>query len=99
VLVTLGAQGALFLDDAAPAQALPPFSVQAVDTTAAGDAFIGALAAGLARNQDWTTSLREASAAGALAATKLGAQPSLPTRAELDEFLRSHAAVAPFTLQ
>ncbi len=89
VLITLGAKGAVFCDEAAPAQTLPPFPVQAVDTTAAGDAFVGALAAALARNQDWTTSLREASAAGALAATKLGAQPSLPTRAELDEFLGS----------
>ncbi|MBI4673081.1 MAG: ribokinase [Chloroflexi bacterium] len=87
VLVTLGDKGALFLDSDAPAQHIPPFAVQAVDTTAAGDAFVGALAAALARDKDWTTSLREASAAGALAATKLGAQPSLPTRAELDEFL------------
>jgi ribokinase len=87
VLVTLGDKGALFLDGDAPAQPIPPFRVQAVDTTAAGDAFVGALAAALARDKDWTTSLREASAAGALAATKLGAQPSLPTRAELDAFL------------
>jgi ribokinase len=87
VLVTLGDKGALFLDGDAPAQPIAPFRVQAVDTTAAGDAFVGALAAALARDKDWTTSLREASAAGALAATKLGAQPSLPTRAELDAFL------------
>lgn len=91
ILITLGSKGALFLDDDAPARELPPFTVQAVDTTAAGDAFVGALAAALARDKDWTTSLREASAAGALAATKLGAQPSLPTRAELDEFLQQGA--------
>lgn len=87
VLVTMGTQGALFLDGDTTVQTIPPFAVQAVDTTAAGDAFVGALAAALAREKDWTTSLREASAAGALAATKLGAQPSSPTRAELDEFL------------
>jgi ribokinase len=87
VLVTLGDKGALFLDGDAPAQPIAPFPVQVVDTTAAGDAFVGALAAALARDKDWTTGLREASAAGALAATKLGAQPSLPTRAELDDFL------------
>ncbi len=87
VLITLGAQGAVILDDDTPAQAIAPFPVQVVDTTAAGDAFVGALAAALARDKDWNTSLREASAAGALAATKLGAQPSLPTRAELDAFL------------
>lgn len=89
VLVTMGAKGALFVDGDKPAQTIPPFPVQAVDTTAAGDAFVGALAAALARDKDWTTSLQEASAAGALAATKLGAQPSLPTRAELDDFLSS----------
>lgn len=92
VLITLGSKGALFLDDDAPVREIPPFTVQAVDTTAAGDAFVGALAAALARDKDWTTSLHEASAAGALAATKLGAQPSLPTRAELDEFLQQGAA-------
>ena len=87
VLITMGAQGAVFLDDDAPAQMIAPFPVQVVDTTAAGDAFVGALAAARARDKDWTTSLREASAAGALAATKLGAQPALPTRAELDDLL------------
>lgn len=87
VLVTMGDKGALFLDGDAPAEIISPFAVQAVDTTAAGDAFVGALAAALAREKDWTTGLREASAAGALTTTKSGAQPSLPTRAELDEFL------------
>ena len=60
-----------------------------MDTTAAGDAFVGALATALSRDQDWLTSVRLASAAGALATTKLGAQPSLPTRAELEEFMSS----------
>ncbi len=89
VLITLGAQGAVWVDDDAPAQSIAPFPVRVVDTTAAGDAFVGALAASLARDNDWTTSLRQASAAGALATTKLGAQPALPTRAELDAFLQS----------
>jgi len=89
VLITLGAQGALWVDGDAPAQSIAPFPVRVVDTTAAGDAFVGALAASLARDNDWTTSLRQASAAGALATTKLGAQPALPTRAELDAFLQS----------
>ncbi len=87
VIITLGGKGALWLDENANAQHIAPFEIQAVDTTAAGDAFVGALTAALARAQDWETSLRTASAAGALAATKLGAQPSLPTRAELEEFL------------
>lgn len=87
VIVTLGDKGALWLDAQGNAQHVPPFAIQAVDTTAAGDAFIGALAAARARDQDWETSLRMASAAGALTATKLGAQPSLPTRAELEAFM------------
>lgn len=87
IVITLGAQGALFMDERATVQLLTPFPVQALDTTAAGDAFVGALAAGLAHEKDWLTALGEASAAGALATTKLGAQPSLPTRAELDAFL------------
>ncbi len=86
VIITLGEKGALWLNENAVAQQVMPFQVQVVDTTAAGDAFVGALGVALAREQDWETSLRTASAAGALAATKLGAQPSLPTRAEVEEF-------------
>jgi ribokinase len=83
VVVTLGEKGALWLDENGKVHPIAPLTIQA----AAGDAFIGALAASLAREQDWITSLQIASAAGALAATKLGAQPSLPTRAEVEEFL------------
>jgi len=63
------------------------FPVKAVDATAAGDAFMGALACGLARRKSIREVLRFASAAGALAASKLGAQPSLPLRRELEDFL------------
>lgn len=91
VIVTLGEGGALWLEGET-ARHIHPFKVQAVDTTAAGDAFVGALAAALAQGKSWTAGLREASAAGALAATKMGAQPSLPTRAELDAFLAAHPA-------
>jgi len=87
VVITLGERGAIVLDQQG-ARRIPPFRVKAIDTTAAGDAFVGALAAAYAAGRDLDTALCEASAAGALAATKLGAQPSLPTRAELDEFLK-----------
>jgi len=55
-----------------------------VDTTAAGDAFNGALAVALAERRDVGSALRFANAAAALACTKRGAQPSLPTRAEVE---------------
>jgi ribokinase len=58
-----------------------------VDTTAAGDAFLGALACGLAEGKPIRDALRWANAAGALATTKLGAQPSLPRKKEVDTFL------------
>jgi ribokinase len=90
VVITLGARGALALSDD-KVWRIPPFRVKAIDATAAGDAFVGALATAYATQRDLDTALREASAAGALAATRLGAQPSLPTRAELDEFLK-HAS-------
>lgn len=63
------------------------FRVKAIDTTAAGDAFLGALATGLAENKPIPEALEFANAAGALATTKLGAQPSLPFRKGLEVFL------------
>ncbi len=61
--------------------------VKVIDTTAAGDAFMGAMACGLAENKPIREVLMFANAAGALATTKLGAQPSLPLKKELDAFL------------
>jgi ribokinase len=58
-----------------------------VDTTAAGDAFSAALAVCLAEGQGLEQAVRTANAAGALAVTRAGAQPSMPTRAELETFL------------
>ncbi len=86
VVITLGARGALAWDGGAVIR-MPAFPVTPVDTTAAGDAFVGAFAMSQARGLDLVTSLRGASAAGALATMKLGAQPSLPTEAELEAFL------------
>lgn len=87
VVVTLGAQGALLVTSQGE-QAIAPFAVTPVDTVGAGDAFVGALAAVLAAGQDLTTALRYASAAGAIATTRPGAMSSLPSRDEIEQFLR-----------
>jgi ribokinase len=86
VIVTLGAQGALIVTRDTE-QTVPSFSVDAVDTTAAGDAFNGGLAVALAEEKELTEAVQFANVCGALATTRLGAQPSLPTRGELAAFL------------
>jgi ribokinase len=86
IVMTLGSQGSLVWDDG-QASFVPAFPVTPVDTTAAGDAFNGALAVALGRGEPVARAARYANAAGALAATRPGAQPSLPTAAELDKFL------------
>jgi ribokinase len=86
-IVTLGDSGLVWASEQGEGQ-MPAFAVEAVDTTAAGDAFCGALATALGAGKDLSASLRFANAAGAIAVTKSGAQPSLPTRAEIDRFLQ-----------
>ncbi len=87
VIITLGSRG-LFFANRREEMYVPAFPVKAVDTTAAGDALMGALACALAEGKPVREVLRFASAAGALAATRLGAQPSLPGRTEVERFLR-----------
>jgi ribokinase len=86
VVITLGPKG-LFFKNADEEFRMKAYRVKAVDTTAAGDAFMGALAVGLSESATIPDILAFASAAGAIAATKLGAQPSLPVRRDLDRFL------------
>lgn len=81
VVLTLGADGSL-VADAGGIRRIPPAPIDAVDTTGSGDAFIGALALGLARGDDLETAARLASRVGAFAATGEGAQPSYPTSAD-----------------
>jgi ribokinase len=88
VLMTLGPKG-LFFKNRIEEIWLKAFRVKVIDTTAAGDAFMGALACGLSENKPIQEILRFANGAGALATTKLGAQPSLPSRRELEAFLKS----------
>jgi ribokinase len=86
VILTLGERGAL-LAQAGAAELVPAFEVTPVDTTAAGDAFVGGFALALAEGQTLAEAVRWGNAAGALATTKLGAQPSLPTRQDLEVLL------------
>jgi ribokinase len=86
VIVTLGNRGA-FLADVDGQRLVPGFKVKAVDTTAAGDIFNGALAVALAEGKALQAAVRFANAAAALSVTRLGAQPSAPKRREVDIFL------------
>jgi ribokinase len=88
VVVTLGAQGALMLSGNAMWRADAP-AVHVVDTTAAGDAFVGALAAALERGDKLSAALRFAVAAGSLACTARGTQGALPERNAIDALLHS----------
>jgi len=87
ILITLGPRGAFILD-ADHRGLVPGFEVEAVDTTAAGDVFNGALAVALGEGRSLAQAARFANAAAALSVTKLGAQPSAPTREEIEGFLR-----------
>ncbi len=90
VIITLGGKGALWVNRAGEVQHFPAHRVKVVDTTAAGDAFVAALAVAMrdSRSEEAIAeAIRYAMAAGALAVTRPGAQPSLPTAAEVAEFL------------
>ena len=86
VVITLGSKG-LFFKNRSEELWMEAFKAKVVDTTAAGDAFLGALATGLSEDKPIQEALKFANGAGALATTKLGAQPSLPFRRDLDKFL------------
>lgn len=86
LVITLGANGARIISDEIDRH-LPAYSITAVDTTAAGDAFNGALSVALAEGKPLMESVQYGMAAGALAATKMGAQPSLPAREEVENFI------------
>lgn len=85
VVMTLESAGCLVQEAKRAAMRIAGHPVQAVDTTAAGDAFNGALAVALAELGDLERAAAWANAAGALSVTRRGAQPSLPTRREIDE--------------
>ena len=89
VVLTLGKRGCL-LKNNREFCSIPAFSVKASDTTAAGDTFCGALATALTHGEGWKQALRFATAASAICVTRPGAQPSIPTEKEINEFLQKN---------
>jgi ribokinase len=85
--LTLGAEGAVLLEDGEEVARAAPPRVDAVDGTAAGDAFTACMVVSLLEGRDREEALRRSCAAGAIAASRRGAQPSLPTAAEIDDIL------------
>ncbi len=86
VIITLGEHGAFVKNDEL-CMLVPPFLVKAVDSTGAGDCFNGALAAALAEDMDLLSAIRYANAAAAISVTSRGSAASMPTRAQVEEFL------------
>ncbi len=87
VALKLGAQGVFLAGLDCPAQRVPAFPVKAVDTTAAGDCFNAAFAVALTRGKPPVEAARYGAAAAAISVTRAGAQPSLPSSAEVEAFL------------
>ena len=92
VIITMAEKGSLYLATEGEQQEIytPAYKVNAVDTTAAGDAYCGALATALAKNNSISDSLKFASAAGALATTKAGAVPSIPSQTEINKLIANN---------
>ena len=86
VIITLGKRGVFALAEEGTVT-VPAFEVDAVDTTSAGDVFCGCFSVALLEGQSLEESIRFANAASAICVTRMGAQPSVPTREEIDAFL------------
>jgi ribokinase len=90
VVIKMGRKGSLIVNREGT-EHIPPFDIEMVDKTCAGDAFAGALAASCAVGDSITQAVRFAAAAGALACTKFGCQESLPKKAEILELLHKQS--------
>ncbi|HEX4125837.1 MAG TPA: ribokinase [Tepidisphaeraceae bacterium] len=89
VVLKLGRKGAMIVGPNGQIETVKPFKVKVVDTTAAGDAFIGGVAVAIAEGQPPVSAVRFGNAAGAVACTSFGAQPALPTRAAVMALVRN----------
>lgn len=87
VILTLGAKGCI-VKSKEKNVSVPAFRVKPIDTTAAGDTFCGALVAQLSKGSDLVAAVKFATAAAAICVTRIGAQPSIPTLEEVNQFLR-----------
>ena len=92
VVLKMGAEGVYLASTSGEGEAVPAFEVEAVDTTAAGDAFNGAFATGLMLGKSALQSARFATAVAGISVTRAGAQPSMPGMAEVQQFLDDHSA-------
>jgi ribokinase len=90
VVLTMGGAGSRYAERDGRDEHVPAFPVDATDTTAAGDAFTGALAVAWGEGRDLVDAVRWANAAGAACVRHLGASNALPTRSEIDELFTSH---------
>jgi ribokinase len=92
VIITLGENGSLLCDENGSEQ-FKAFKVQAADSTAAGDVFNGTLAVAITKDESLQNAINFAAAAAAISVTREGAQPSIPTRFEIDDFLTKYKAI------
>jgi ribokinase len=92
VIVTRGSSGCLVVEE--QVTHIPARSVHAIDATAAGDAFNGALVVALSEGRSLCEAAEWANAAAAISVTRRGAQPSLPTRAEIVQFLKGNTSLS-----
>ena len=84
-MITLGSQG-VYCSNGQQQTLIPGFRVEAVDTTAAGDTFVGGFAAALANGRSEAEAIRFGQIAAALSVTRAGAQPSIPTLSDVQAF-------------
>jgi sulfofructose kinase len=92
VIITLGQYGLIWAQGKRTGK-LPAFSIQAVDSTGAGDAFHGGLAAALSMQKTWEDTLVYASAVAALCCTKIGARPGMPNQTDVNNFMENQRLI------